>query len=367
MRLIVCLFVLSLGLNHVAIASEYHLLAQNKNQTASPNTSSSETAKEPQTLRTKEALWVAHVLRDKTNEKPLSDLKIDINKLPVYLVPQGESFRPLVNLKLNYNKPGWKLFLGDKEPVRQTSDNGEHTVYAYLRSRVSTIVLTAIGPKQERESETIYIFAPEAREFKSVSVFDSVLFSIGHSYLIYRQSSFGTFVSQALLVGAKYISPEKGYRLGYFADAHLTLYTYTSSPIEENPQFFEGRAGLSYLVKLSSNPKYRSRFTLGASTINLFSLGAPFGFSGLYGANLGVRTEFYQSAKSSFSGELQLSPYDFGDVLGERSVKLTLDWTRNLNNLRRVQYGFSYASHKFSDTTEKINMDQFNFFAALSF
>jgi hypothetical protein len=325
----------------------------------------------PKLLKSQKALWIAHVLRDKTAKTSVSDLKLEIDKLPVYLVPQGESFRPLVKLKLKYNKPGWSLFLSDKEPIRKTDDKGDYVVYAYLRSRISTINVIAIGPNRETESEVFYMFAPEAREYKMVSVFDSVYFSVGHSFLNYRQSSFGTFVSQALLVGVKYISPEKGFKLGYFADANLTLYTYKSSPIEENPQFFDARAGLSYLVKVTKNPKYRSRVTLGASTINLFSLGSPFGFSGLYGPNIGYRTEYYKSAKNSFAAEFQIAPYEFSDILSQKTVKLSLDWNRNLGSLRRAQFGLSYANHRFSETigvqTEKVNADQFNLYFGLSF
>ncbi len=322
---------------------------------------------EPEALKTKQALWVAHILRDKQAPSRLPELKLSQVQLPVYLVPQGESFRPMVKMKLDYNKPGWQLFLSDKEPVRRLDAEGTHVVYAYLRSRISTLFLTSVGPENEVQTETFYLFAPEAREFKMVSLFDSVFFSIGHSYLIYRQTSFGTFVSQAMLVGVKYITPEKGRKIGYFADANLTLFTYSSSPVDENPQFFDARAGASLLVKLTKNPKYRSRLTFGASTINLFSLGSSFGFSGLYGANFGLRTELYRSAKDSYSAELQITPYDFSDPFGERTIKLNLDWTKNLNNLRRLQYGLSYASHKFSDKNESINADQFNAFISLSF
>lgn len=321
----------------------------------------------PKLLKSQKLLWVAHVLRDKTAAQKIEGLEVVADQIPVYLVPQNENFRPLVKLKLKFNKPGWVLFLNEKDPVRKENDQGEHLVYAYLRSRISTMVITAIGPERQKVSETFYFFAPEAREYKMVSVFDSVLFTFGHSFLVYRQSSFGTFVSQSLLLGAKYISPEKGYRLGYFADAMITAYTYTSSPIKESPQMFEARGGLSYLVRLFKNPKYRTRFTLGASTVNLFSFGSPFGFSGLYGANYGLRGEFYKSAKNSYAAEFQIAPYDYDDPFGERSLKLSLDLNTNLSGLRRTQYSLSYTNHLFTSGTEKINSDQLNLYFSLSF
>lgn len=321
----------------------------------------------PEYTKLKKMLWVAHLLREKKSKKVITNLNIEVNQLPVYLVPQGDLLKPLVQFKLSYLRPGWKLYLDGKEAVRVTDVlTGEHGMTAYLKSRTSTVELSAVGPNGETETETLFIFAPEAREYKMGSLLDSILFTIGHSYLAYRQTSFGTFVSQALLVGAKYISPENGKKLRYFGDGFLTIYTYTSSPIKENPQFFEARGGVSYLVNLSPNPQYRTRFTLGVSTINLFSLGSPFGFSGLYGMNLGVRTEFYESAQKSYSGEFQITPYD-GNLFEQRSIKLSVFYTKNLESLRRLQYGISYSNHQFSEGSEKVNADQINLSASLSF
>lgn len=364
----ISLFLFPLFLNfHVVHAQDLNTPNNNEKKISQDKDIISKDEKPQKLLKSQKLLWVAHVLRDKGANQKLDGLEIVADQVPVYLVPQEENFRPLVKLKLNYNKPGWSLFLSDKEPIRKSNESGEHLVYAYLRSRISTMVITAVGPNRKTESETLYLFAPEAREYKMASVFDSVLFSLGHSFLVYRQTSFGTFVSQSLLLGAKYISPEKGYRLGYFADTYVTAYTYSSSPIKESPQFFEARAGLSYLVKLIKDPRYRSRFTLGVSTVNLFSFGSPFGFSGLYGANYGIRTEFYRSAKNSYAGEFQIAPYDYDDPLGQRTLKLSLDWNYNLSNLRRAQYGLSYTNHLFTDGNEKINSDQLNLYFSLSF
>lgn len=342
-------------------------LVENDKIEEEENSNSKSSEDKERLTKSRKALWVAHVLRQKTEGKSLKNLELVSDRLPVYLVPQGESFRPLVKLRLNYNRPGWQLYLSDKDPVRKSNNNNEYTVYAYLRSRISTITMTTVGPSNEIESETFYMFAPEAREYKMVSIFDSVLFTVGHTYLVYRQTTFGTFVSQSLLVGAKFISPEKGYDWGYFADASMSVFTYTSSPSKESPQFFDARAGASYLVKVFDDPKYRSRFTLGASTINLFSFGSPFGFSGLYGPNMGFRTEFYMNANHSYAAELQLAPYEFADFLTERTIKISFDFNKNLNNLRRGQIGLSYANHYFSSGSERIRSDQLNIYGSLSF
>lgn len=331
------------------------------------------------------ALWKAHILRVKDTEKKINSLQLYKHKLPVYLLT-GDSIRPLVKLNLNYKPEGqWTLFidkLGEEEDPKKKNkkseknyeilpaqnSNGDRTIYAYLTSRLSTIRLVAQNADgNQEEAETIYLFAPEAREIKMVSLLDSLIFYAGHTYFVYRQTSFGTFVSQSLLLGAKYISPDKGKRFGYLGDAAITVYTYHSSPLDRSPNYFEARLAGTYSANVFKDPKYRSRFSLGVSTVNLFSYGSPFGFSGLYGPNFGFRTEYFQNVKNSYTGEIQFIPYESKDMLSERSIKLSVEWTRNIKNIRVSQLGLSYASHKFTDNFEEIDMDVLSIYFGLSF
>ncbi len=320
------------------------------------------------TIPSRRALWLAYILRDKPEETRIPDLEVVGEKTPVYLVPQGNSFRPLVKLTFKYAKEKGDLFINKKEPIRELNANGEYVVYAYLQSRISTLTLTARPKGGNAKTETFYLFAPEAREYKTSSLLNSISFSIGHSFLVYRQSSFGTFVSQSLLVGARYLSPETGRRLGLYGDAYLSIYTYASSPINSSPQMFEGRFGGSYSLKLTSKPKERSRLNLGVSTVNVYSFSSPFGFSGLFGPELGFRSEYYQNAKNSYAAEFSFTPYEWGsEMLDERSIKITGYLNRNLDNLRRMQLGMSYSSHRFSADTEAVNIDLLSLFFSLSF
>ena len=324
------------------------------------------TKEEKQVAKSQKAMWIAHVLREKKENKKISKLDVVQTKVPVFLVPQNESFRPLVKLTFKHSEEGVKLLDANRLPIRYSEDTKNYTLYAYLTSRVNTVKIVAQGPGTEKKEETLYLFAPEAREFKTVNVFDSIQFTLGHTYLEYEQTTLGKYTSQSLMVGAKYLSPEKGLRLGYFAEAFSTIYAYTASPINESAQFLEARAGVTYAKKLFENPKYRSRFSFGVSTINLFSL-ADLGFSGLFGPNLGVRTEYFKSGKNSFAIDLHYTPYEVGDLLGERSVKVSLDWNRNLNNLRRAQFGLSYSDHSFTSGFESLESRLLSVYYSLSF
>src|SRR5690606_27130044 len=134
----------------------------------------------------------------------------------------------------------------------------------------------------EIEEETVELFAPETRQFRINSFLDSMIFSLGVGNLEYSQSSFGTFVSQSLILGASYVSPERGRKLGLMGSADFMVYTLNSSPVEANPQYLEVRLAPTYAVKLTSSLKWRTRVFLGMGSISLYPQGSPFGFTGLY-------------------------------------------------------------------------------------
>ena len=307
------------------------------------------TKEEKQIKKSQKAMWIAHILRQKKSENIISELSLVQDKVPVFLVAQNETFRPLVKLNFSLRDKEWKLFDSNRLPLRYNEATKRYSLYAYLNSRVNTVDLVAENSQGEKKKETLYLFAPEAREFNTVNIFDSILYTIGHSYLEYEQSFFGTYVAQSLLIGLKYLSPAKGQKWGYYGEAFSTIYNYEVSPIDDNANFLEARLGLTYSKKLFKSPRWRSRFMLGLNTVNLFSL-QDFGFSGLFGPNLGVRSEFYKSGKNSFAFEFQYTPYDFGDLIDERTAKISLDWNRNLKNLRRAQIGLSYSDHTFTST-----------------
>lgn len=320
-------------------------------------------------LKSQKAIWIAHVLREKKEDKVLSGLEVVQEKVPVFLVPKGDEFRPLVKLTFKYNG-GQEVKLQDatRQLLRFNPATGTYTLYAYLSSHVNSVRITAVPERGERKSETLYIFAPEAREFKSVNLFDSIQFVLGHNQLTYRQTSaaFDEYKAQSLLLGIKYLSPENGKKLGYFADLHATVLAYSAEPIDDSAQFLEGRLGLSYSTKIFKNPRFRSRILFGLRTINLFSL-ADLGFTGLWGVNVGLKSEFFKSGKNSFAYELEYTPYDFGDPLRERTLKAGLEWNRNLNNIRRMQLGLSYSDNSFTDGLEKIRLGSASLYFGLSF
>lgn len=319
--------------------------------------------------RSKRALWFAYALRDKEENRGLKDLKLKFKKLPVFLVPTTDSLRPLIQLRLFYDLENWSLFDGEKYPLTKVSEGekDEYVVYAFLNSRVSTVQLYALGPNDELREEKIYIFAPEAREFKTSSIFDSVVFSTGYSYMAYTQSTFGTFVADSVFIGLNYESPDKGGKWGGYTDINATAFTLESSPVREPSNYLEVYAGGSFKPESIQRLKMRTKIRFGVSNANFFTYGRDFGFSGLVGPSFGLKSEYFKDGTSSFSADVLVSVYDFSDFTKERGVKLGASYQINLKNLRKAQFSLEYSNTEFSSSFENISIDFITFKVGLSF
>ena len=221
-----------------------------------------------QIRQTQKALWLAHILRRKQKNNTIDGLKIKTKMIPVFLIPKGNSFRPLVKIKMIFHKPKWKLFVAKNVPAKKTGIEGEYFIYAYLNSRISQVNLYAQDEDGNVQKETMFIFAPEAQEFKMVTTLDSILFTVGGANLVYSQTTFGTFSGKTGILGLQYHSPQKKSKWGYFGEAEMTVLTVSSTPDDHNPQFFDLKIGGTYAVKLLNSPFWTNRLTFGASALD---------------------------------------------------------------------------------------------------
>lgn len=296
-------------------------------------------------LQTQKALWFAHILRQTKTDQVIKNLKIEITKVPVYLMARGTYVRPLVMVKMKYPKEQGELLIQPNVPLRKTEVEGEYVLYAYLRSPISEIPLVVKKPNSPPEKEVLYLFAPEARQFRIQNPFKTTFFKLGMAWAFYQQSSYGTFVSSSLQIGLRYLSPEKGKRLGLLGDFDLTVFTYDSSPEDLNPQFWEGLLAGTLKYKIFSSPRWRSRILAGVNSIGVFDHGSPFGFSGLYGPTVGLRSEYYVNGRTSLAFEAAYSFYSLEAFLfRDRTVKLAGFASFHRDNLSQWILGTSYSS-----------------------
>lgn len=322
-------------------------------------------SKQPPLLSQK-ALWFCHILRQKGDSPTIAGLTFKSLKIPVFLIPKDSSVRPLVKLKMQYDRDDWELFIGESQPLKSETP-GSLVTYAFLNSRISTIKLTAKNKNGEKQEETVYLFAPEAREYKMVSPFNNLMFTVGAANLIYEQTSFGVFNSKSLLLGTSYISPEKGHRWGFLGDFIISFFTFQSEPLDLNPQFYTGQLSTTYNLKIFKSPRWRSRIIVGAELSGLSSKGSPFGFSNLYGPRLGLRSEFFMSGSESYSFEVYYATYEGLSLDQDRALGLKLSFHNNFADLRQVQYQFTYSNQAFTSDIEQVELDFLSLSTSFSF
>lgn len=309
-----------------------------------------------QVLKTQRALWFAHVLRQEKTGVLIKDLKIEIEKVPVYLMARGNKVRPLVMVKMTYPEEQGELMVRPNVPLRKTKVPNERILYAYLKSPVSEVPLVVKKKNGEPEKETLYLFAPEARQFKIENPFKTTFLKLGMAWAFYQQTSYGTFVSSSMQIGLKYMSPEKGQRWGILGDIDLTVFTFDSSPEDLNPQFWEGLLAATMKYKVFKGPRWRSRILGGVNTIGVYDHGSPFGFSGLYGPTLGLRSEYYVNGRTSLAFEGYISGYSTEIIqFQDRTVKVGGYLSFHRDNLSQWIVGASYSSSVFTVGTEAID------------
>ena len=310
------------------------------------------------------ALWVGYVFRREDQGPRIQQLDIPVTRTPVYLVPHGQIVRPLVSLKVTHPLPsGESLSVNGvklKTEPKPGSDLQQGSIFVYLNSTISDILIErkdATGSVLETES--VYVFAPEARGLQVTSPFRSVFFKIGTAWLFYGQSSYGTFAASSLSVGLNYQSPEKGQEWGLLGDFDLTVLTYESSPEDLNPQFFEGLLGVTKKSRWMASPMWRSRWVFAVNTIGVYAFGSPFGFSGLYGPTVGYKSEYYLNNQSSLGLDVYYSLYSdlaisFRD---DRTYEIEGSFHYRSENLNKYVFNVSYSNSEFSAGSERIQFE----------
>lgn len=313
------------------------------------------TPEEQKIMKVQKELWFAHILRTRNTGSKIEGLEIPHKQIPVWMIPKGQSIRPLVRLKASLKDPSWRLFVGPNIPANPGGKEGEYLVYAFLNSRVSEVYFEARSPRGEVQKEIVYIFAPEAQEFKITSPLDAITVDVGVSQLVYIQSSFGVFTSESALLGLKYMTPENRSGWGVLANARMTVLTLSSSPIDANPQMVEGSFNMTKSHKIFGNPLIRSRLLFGVNTLSVLSHGSDFGFDFLPAPNLGVRSEFFYNARSSYAAEVHFIPY-LGIFEGEFGYNLMVSWNTTFRDTDRFSFSATYSNYAFQSGVEDITV-----------
>jgi hypothetical protein len=291
-------------------------------------------------------LWVAHILRRKSNDAIIKELDFPDLRVPVMLVAKDGDLRPTVAIKGKFDRPGWKLILQDENAVNFAPDSAAFTIYAYLKGRINVVLLNAVGPQGEKETESVYIYAPEAMEFHVVSAWDQILLSAGGSFLSYAQAGYGEYQALSALLSARYISPERWKsRFGLLAGADMTVLTAVSSPIDRGPQILEGKVDLTYLLKQDAAKRWRTLVLAGGSYLTMFSYGSPFGFSNLFAPELGIRSRYNVNPQASWIGEARFVALAPPGTFNQLGLNLGLAWSKLVSDSHRVELGLQYSAY----------------------
>lgn len=301
--------------------------------------------------------WVAHIMRQQKNQQ-IEDIYFESKILPVYLVPNGEDLRPLVEVSFFSKNQKLQFTSFNSKKINKKNLSDKYSVYAFLNSQVSELIIIAKDTDSGAEKrEIVYLFAPEVQEFQIVKPWSAISASAGLSFLTYDQSRFGVLRMQSAVVTAQYLSTESSNRWGWVAQLDLTVGTYDSKPIDVNPQMIQGEALVSYRMPLSEQSRWRHTALLGVNHISLESNGSLFGFSSLISPSLGWKSKHYLTTTSSLSYEARLNMYDDFSLFSRRGLQLSTTWSTILKSSRRRDISVTYSSAKFDSGNRDVSLD----------
>lgn len=293
--------------------------------------------------------WVAHLIRDKDLNNRISDLQIKEGTIPVTMIFKDQKFRPLVQIPIEFQRPGWSVFIQEKSLVPSQNQVGFFKLFAYLNSRVNEVDIVVKGPNKELEKERIYIVAPDAQEFKIVSPWDALRLGLGSALLSYKQTGYNNYQAWTGILAVQFHSPEEKSKFGLISDLAMTALTVSSSN-GLSPQLLQFNGDIIYFFPWSPNSRWRKQALIGLDYFTMLSNGAPFGFKDLITPEVGGRARYIVNEQEDMIFEGRYSPLSGVSNLKERGYILSYSRSWLLPNLHRMEAGirlldFTYQSN----------------------
>jgi hypothetical protein len=311
--------------------------------------------------KSKKTNWTAEVFRKNVATGGIVDMNLSSSKIQVVLMPRNGKLEPLVEVRGTYARPGWSLYVRSPGGKTKLSTENEFVVFAFLHARYSNLNFVAEGPDGEVETEELYVFAPEAQEFRIGELWGELLVSLGGAGFSYTQTGFTEFDSKTAVLGLNYVTPSWVSRWGWAADLNFTFLTVSSTPIHDGPELLQLKGDATYLAVPEVGRKWNLHLLAGLSYLTLLSNGAPFGFSSLIAPDLGLSAKRELKNDSAIVGSFHYVPISGIISFSEFGYDLTLGWTKTLKNLHRFEADMVISNYSwYPDSAVKIQSNLFS-------
>ncbi len=278
----------------------------------------------------------------------ITGLTFSSSEVPISLRPQGDKLRPLIEIHGHFRRKGWALYVGNLELISaKATGERDFALFLYLRDRIDTATLRALGPGGATETEQIVLLSPDAQEFDIRPRWGELVVSAGIGFLYYYQSQYGNFGSRTGLLSLSYTNPSWQSRFGLLAKAETTILTLSSSPSGLGPQLIHAKLDGSYRFDPVLKKRLELKALLGASYLTMLSNGSPFGFANLLAPEIGVSAVYPLGPKSDWVGDFRYIPLSGIISFSQCGVDLVLGWTHTLSNRHRVELDLGYFDYAY--------------------
>lgn len=301
---------------------------------------------------TTKVAWVAHIMRQ--SESRIPELNFFSTTVPVVLVPNENELRPLVEFRYKYEKEGWTIKVQNAPGKLSGPEANVYSLFAFLNSQISEVHFSAIGPGGERQTEIVYLFAPEAQEFQVVSTWNSLVGYFGVGNIIYEQSGFGVLNAKTALLGLNYMSADSADKFGIASGLQMTVATFESAPIKANPQLIQGHVAGTMRLSFNEATRWRHKFLFGVSYTSLLSNGSPFGFDSLIAPEIGIISQYYMNTRLSYLMEARAVLLEDASFMAQRGLHGQFTLSQTLKSARKQEWALHLSTTDYSSEGQKI-------------
>jgi hypothetical protein len=288
------------------------------------------------------AAKVQLVLRSEATKVPgIRGLTLSEREIPFSVAPVGSRLFTRVEIRGRLDRPGWVLFAQKEAIAGPDSGAVEFRSVIQLDTGASQVMLTAVGPEGQVESDTLLLLAPKVQEYRVTRSWGELTALLGAAHISYAQTELATLYTTNVAFGLDYSTPRGASRWALLARGRMTYFPLATSIRAEEPQMLDARLAVTYRLSGSTQASGRSprrRWELsalvGAFYQTTLTFGSRYGFFDLVSSDWGGRAEYRLGGESVLRADLRYSM--LGKVFEEWGLSGELGWHTRLASQKRL-------------------------------
>lgn len=314
--------------------------------------------------------WTAEIIPSQDPKETVPAIKWLDDTVPVEIIPQGTDFESRVELRMQFDKPGWNLIKDSNTLEPLNTDSHQYALNIRLTSEVTPFEIIAIGPYGEVEMQKVLIRVLDWQNFRQKSVEGppkrTYLFaSLGISSIAFKETELADFsmIATTLKFTYNYLLTPPQWEFG--TNGYLNLLPLKKNGTENTVRFLGLNLRFGYVLPFVKAPA-RLSFLIGAYFSSMLGTNNQFGYKTLLYPQYYPTFRIKTRQGDAYYVYLKYVPLtsSFGLSLKEREWATGFGWEHPLHDGTPLSLSFDFSdfqflvksSHEISTTSFTVNL-----------